>query len=136
MKRILYVVAAAVISAATWAPLQANAQINVNIVVPVAPPPVIVETVPPPRVGYIWAPGYWRWNGAKHVWTVGRWEPVREGYHYQRADWSRDGDKWRFHEGGWEKEKKKKHKHHDDYDDHDNRRGHFCPPGQAKKGNC
>jgi uncharacterized protein YcfJ len=41
-----------------------------------------------------------------------------------------------------------RHHHHDgrryveypeyehDYDDHHHHRGHFCPPGQAKKGNC
>jgi hypothetical protein len=29
----------------------------------------------------------------------------------------------------------RRHHHDDDYDD-DHHRGHFCPPGQAKKGNC
>ncbi len=133
MKRILYAAAAVVVSCAAWMPLQAGAAVNVNIIVPVAPPAVIVEPAPPPRVGYIWAPGYWSWNGGKHVWTGGHWEQAREGYRYERPDWRRDGDKWRFQEGGWKKAKK--YKRHDD-DEHDNRNGHFCPPGQAKKGNC
>lgn len=30
-----------------------------------------------------------------------------------------------------------RHRHHHDDDDYDDRHeGHFCPPGQAKKGNC
>jgi hypothetical protein len=97
--------------------------------VPTPPPPVIVETAPAPRVGYIWAPGYWSWNGYKHVWAEGRWEQVREGYQYASPAWHRDGDKWRFQEGGWKQVKKeKKHNKHS--------QGNFCPPGQAKKGNC
>ena len=39
--------------------------------VQIAPPPPRVEVVPAPRVGYVWAPGYWRWNGHRHVWING-----------------------------------------------------------------
>ncbi len=138
MKRILYAAAIIAISASAFAPLQASAQINVNIIVPTAPPPIIVEAAPPPRVGYIWAPGFWNWNGSRHVWSEGRWEQVREGHRYERPEWHRDGDKWRFQEGGWKQakheKKQKKHKKHDD--DHGHGHGNFCPPGQAKKGNC
>ncbi len=35
----------------------------------VAPPPVRVEVVPPPRVGFVWAPGYWEWREHAHVWV-------------------------------------------------------------------
>ena len=35
------------------------ASAGVAIDIDVAPPPVRIETVPPPRVGYVWAPGYW-----------------------------------------------------------------------------
>ena len=35
----------------------------------VAPPPDRVERVPAPRQGYIWAPGYYRWDHGRHVWT-------------------------------------------------------------------
>src|SRR5271165_5572450 len=44
--------------------------------VQVAPPPPRVVVVPPPRAGYVWAAGYWRWNGARYVWVDGHW--VRE----------------------------------------------------------
>lgn len=129
MNPLFYVAAVIAISTAAFAPVQASAGVNVNIIVPVAPPPVIVEVAPPPRAGYVWASGYWRWNGSRHVWVDGRWERVRAGHQYERPEWRRDGDRWRFREGGWKKAKyDKKRKNHDD--------GHFCPPGQAKKGNC
>src|SRR5512143_1638499 len=36
----------------------------------IAPPPVRVETYgPPPEPGFIWATGYWRWEGGQHVWV-------------------------------------------------------------------
>ena len=45
-----------------------------QVVVRVAPPPVIVEHPgPPPRAGYIWTPGYHRWDGARYVWVPGRY---------------------------------------------------------------
>jgi hypothetical protein len=50
------------------------------VIVGVAPPPVRVEVVPRARVGYIWTPGYWRWNGHHHVWVGGYWLPARPGW--------------------------------------------------------
>jgi len=44
--------------------------------VAVAPPPPRVVIEPAVRVGYVWAPGYWRWNGHQHVWTDGHY--IRE----------------------------------------------------------
>lgn len=129
MKPIFHIAAIIAVSAAAFAPLQASAGVNVNIVVPIAPPAVIVEAAPPPRVGFIWAPGYWNWNGNAHIWIEGRWEQAREGHRYERAQWHRDGDQWRFHEGGWKQIKQDKK-----YNKRGN--GNFCPPGQAKKGNC
>ena len=43
------------------APVVASAQVGVDITV--APPAPRVEVVPPPRVGFVWAPGYWEWRG-------------------------------------------------------------------------
>lgn len=41
----------------------AFARVNVNFDVEVAPPPPRVEAVLAPRPGYVWAPGYWAWEG-------------------------------------------------------------------------
>ena len=73
----------------------------VYVGVRVAPPPPRFERVPPPRMGYVWAPGYWRWAGGRHVWTGGYWVRSRPGYRYAPAHWVRNGHGWRFREGHW-----------------------------------
>ena len=45
--------------AASAVGLPTIASAGVAIDIDIAPPPVRVETVPPPRVGFVWAPGYW-----------------------------------------------------------------------------
>ena len=69
----------------------------------VAPPPPRVVVVPPARVGYVWAPGYWRWNGHEHVWVDGRWLAERRGYRWVPERWEQRGDRWHFEEGHWER---------------------------------
>ncbi len=39
------------------------AQAAVGIDIDVAPPAPRVIVTPGPRAGFVWAPGYWRWNG-------------------------------------------------------------------------
>ena len=116
----------------------AQAQVNVDIVVSVAPPAVIVEPPPPPRVGFVWAPGFWQWNGYRHVWQAGHWEAEQAGESYVASQWVEASGGWRFVPAHWKRDKH--FKHHDDdgdddYDD-DHHHDHFCPPGQAKKGRC
>lgn len=45
--------------AMSYAPT-ATAGVDVSVGIGVAPPPPRYEVVPPPRAGYVWAPGYWR----------------------------------------------------------------------------
>ncbi len=75
----------------------------VGVNIGVAPPPARFERVPPPRRGYAWAPGYWRWNAHMHhhVWVGGYWTQVRPGYRYRPARWVHQGRNWRFHQGYW-----------------------------------
>lgn len=101
MKRILIAAAAIVIGSAAFIPAQALAQVDVNIVVGKAPPPMRYEIVPTPRRGYEWVPGYWNWSGRHHVWSEGHWERVRPGYAYHRPEWRHGGEGWRLHRGGW-----------------------------------
>jgi len=68
----------------------------------VAPPIAIVETVPPPRVGFVWAPGHWRWENERHVWVPGRWLEERAGYRWITDRWLEGGNgSWRFMPGHW-----------------------------------
>src|SRR5579875_3765729 len=47
----------------------ANAQVYVRIG---PPPPPVREVVPAPvHPGWVWQPGYHRWDGARYVWVPG-----------------------------------------------------------------
>jgi hypothetical protein len=115
----------AVLAALAW-PLDAVAQINLDITIGTPPPPVRVEVVPVPRAGYVWAPGYWSWDGHRHVWYAGHWEAERPEQHYVAAHWVNGPGGWRFVPAHWEHAEVVPDRGHDS----------FCPPGQAKKGRC
>lgn len=102
----------------------ASAYAQVNIYVSIAPPPLQQEIVPIVSPGYIWAPGYWAWNGDRHIWVPGREIHQRAGYRWESDRWDeRDGryyrtaGSWRldgFHPAKHKKEKKqKKEKDHE-----------------------
>jgi hypothetical protein len=74
-----------------------------EIIVTVPPPPPRAERVPAPRHGYIWAPGYWRWDGHHHVWVAGRWEKERPGYHWAAPRWEERDGRHHFEGGRWER---------------------------------
>jgi hypothetical protein len=138
MKRILCAAALAALSATAFIPSQAMAQIGVNITIGTPPPAPRYERVPPPRVGYVWAPGYWNWDGGRHVWAGGHWERARSGYQYSRPEWRQGSNGWELNRGGWRRgddRRDDRYDRRDDRRDDDNGRYH-CPPGQAKKGNC
>ena len=67
----------------------------------VAPPPPRAEVVPAPRVGYVWAPGYWSWHRHNHVWVSGHWIHHRRGYHWTPEHWEEHHGHWRFEPGHW-----------------------------------
>jgi hypothetical protein len=89
-------------AAALYAP-PAAAQVSIGVGIGIAPPAPRFERVPPPRMGYVWAPGYWRWDryARRHVWMGGYWVRARPGYHYRPAYWVQGRDGWRFHQGYW-----------------------------------
>jgi hypothetical protein len=94
------------LSAAFVAPAaQAQVRGNVTVQIGTPPPPPRYEAPPPVRAGYAWAPGYWAWDGHRHVWVGGHWERVRRGYrHYEPAHWQqgpRGG--WHFQPGHWQR---------------------------------
>jgi hypothetical protein len=97
----IFAAAMLALSAAAFAPATASAQVGLNIVIGDAPPPPRFESVPVARRGYVWAPGYWNWDGHRHVWAAGRWEAERRGAQYRRAEWIRDDGGWRLDQGGW-----------------------------------
>jgi hypothetical protein len=102
MKRTLAFATMITLGAAAWMPLPSMAQTGFNLVINTAPPAPRFETVPAARRGYAWAPGYWNWDGRRHVWLAGHWESARDGYQYQSSEWQRDGSGYRLRAGGWQ----------------------------------
>jgi len=93
--------AALALGVAAIAPTAAQAQVDFSVVIGNAPPPLRFESVPPPRYGYVWAPGVWRWDGYRHVWVAGHWLQERPGYRYNPSQWVRVNNGWGWREGGW-----------------------------------
>jgi hypothetical protein len=94
---------AAILAPAAMTP--AAAQVGVNISIGVPPPAPIYEAVPAPRVGYVWAPGFWRWEHERHVWAPGHWIAGRPGHHWVADHWAHvEGPHggWRHEPGHWD----------------------------------
>ena len=102
MKRTLTLATLITLGAAAWMPLPSMAETSFSLVINSAPPPPRFENAPAPRRGYVWAPGYWNWDGGRHVWLAGHWEAARDGYQYQSGEWIRDGGGYRLRAGGWQ----------------------------------
>lgn len=81
------------------APLISSAAVDIDI--DIAPPVPRVEVVPAARVGYVWAPGYWVWQGGAHVWVAGHWMAERRGFHWVPEHWVQNGPHWHFVHGHW-----------------------------------
>ncbi len=89
--------------AASAVTVPAIASAGVAVDINVAPPPLRVETVPPPRAGFVWVPGYWNYRGHEHVWVAGRWVGERRGYHWVADRWDQRGPHWHHEAGHWER---------------------------------
>ena len=74
-----------------------------DVYVRVGPPRPEVEAPPPrPGVGFVWTPGYHRWDGGRYVWVPGAWvRPPRPRAHWVRAHWVHRPRGWVLVEGHW-----------------------------------
>jgi hypothetical protein len=70
-------------------------------VVRVAPPAPRAEAPPPPRPGFVWVNGHWKWAHGDYVWEPGHWKEVRVGYHWVPGHWAERGGGWAWIEGHW-----------------------------------
>jgi hypothetical protein len=92
-------IALAVLLALALVPAASYAQVVIRI----APPPVIVERPgPPPEPGFVWIAGYHRWEGDHYVWTPGHYErPPHPGARWVAHRWVHRHDQWVLVEGHW-----------------------------------
>ena len=74
---------------------------GVGIDIMIAPPAPRVVVAPPLRAGFVWAPGYWRWDGGRHVWVDGHWMRERRGFHWAVEHWDENHGHYHFVPGHW-----------------------------------
>ena len=111
----------------------APAYAGVNLSINVGPPAPQYEVVPTIAPGYVWAPGYWGWNGDRHVWIRGRSIVQRVGYRWEPDRWEQ-GDRGYYRTAGhWQHDngyrpvkfkKEKKDKHWDNGNRGERNQGH------------
>jgi hypothetical protein len=91
----------------------AFAQVGVYIGHP--PPPLRYEVRPAlPGPGYVWADGYWNWEGGRYAWRRGEWRrPPFAGAYWEHPHYDHYDRGWAFHEGHWDHED---HGFHHDWD--------------------
>jgi hypothetical protein len=64
---------------------------------PMVPTPRVEIRGVPPSPDYVWAPGYWDWNGREWVWISGKWTQLP----YPNAAWVPGHWEWNGHEWIW-----------------------------------
>jgi hypothetical protein len=74
-----------------------------DVVVKIGPPAAVIETRgPAPGVGYVWTPGYHRWDGHAYVWTKGEWvRPPHPHAHWVAHRWVHRNGGYVMQEGHW-----------------------------------
>jgi WXXGXW repeat (2 copies) len=90
----------AALGVASIVPLTSQARVYLDV--NVAPPAPQEEVIPAARVGYVWAPGYWNYDGHHHVWAKGHWERERHGHHWVADSWQERNGGWHRERGHWD----------------------------------
>jgi hypothetical protein len=95
-KQFFSIVGGLVLAAATVA---AGAQVHIRI----GPPaPVHEERGRAPHEGWVWQPGYHRWDNDHYVWVGGTWaEPPHHGASWVPGHWAHRGGEYVWVEGHW-----------------------------------
>jgi hypothetical protein len=104
-RSVLTTLAAAAISLPVLAlpALVTPAAAQLNIVIGTPPPAPIYEAVPAPRAGYVWTPGYYRYDSGRYVWNTGRWMADRPGYRWTPDRWEHGPNGWHHVTGRWDR---------------------------------
>lgn len=74
-----------------------------DIISDMAPPALRAEHEPPHRDGFVWAAGYWEWNGRFFHWMSGTWISERRNSHWVADHWDQIGNQWHYVPGHWER---------------------------------
>jgi hypothetical protein len=91
---------------AAFATLLACSAAQAQVVVRIGPPPPRpVEVIPARPIGHpgwIWVPGFHRWDGRAYVWVSGHYvEPPRPRARWVAGHWAERRGGWIWIEGHW-----------------------------------
>jgi hypothetical protein len=84
-----------------WTALPAAAEVYIDV----APPAPRHESVPAPRAGFVWQPGYYDYHHGHHVWRAGHWVKERRGMYWHPTRWEEVNGRWVLRQGNWERER-------------------------------
>ncbi|MDX2217444.1 MAG: hypothetical protein SF172_00275 [Burkholderiales bacterium] len=127
-KRIFAVLTAASLTALA---VPAMAKTDIDVFLNFGPPALRYESVPAPRVGFVWTPGYWDWRGNAWIWIAGHYVRERPGYYWHAPQWVQGSRGWYSQPGRWDRQQpvyyshghgyESRYRHHDyrDYRDND-----------------
>ena len=73
-----------------------------DVWVSIGPPAPRYEVVPVLEPGWVWAPGYWAWNGHRYHWVSGHRIRAQHNAHYVPHRWVHDHGRWRLENGHWD----------------------------------
>lgn len=81
----------------------AVAEARTSVHVQIGPPAPLVEVRPiAPAVGYVWVPGYYRWDHRSYQWTAGHWmKPPHRHATWVEPRWVHERNGWRMNRGHW-----------------------------------
>ena len=100
----LLALAVCFIGSSLLAQTPSHAQIDINIGVDIAPPPLPIYDQPPiPERGDYWVPGYWAWDDdVGYYWVPGTWVlPPEPNLLWTPGYWGWDDGVYLFHVGYW-----------------------------------
>ena len=74
-----------------------------QVFVPMGPPPVRRQAIPRrPHPGWVWQPGFQRWDGRSYIWMPGVWmAPPRRGAIWVPGRWRSTRRGWVWAPGRW-----------------------------------
>ena len=103
MSRIMRTTAGALMLAGALAFAPACTGVGGRVYVAAGPPVYRAEVMGvAPGPGYVWVPGYYRWEGRSYLWMPGRWAtPPRPRAVWVPGGWRHDRHGWYWSEGRW-----------------------------------
>jgi len=83
--------------------LAASMAAGAQVVIRLGPPaPIHEEMGPPPHEGWVYQPGYHRYDGEHYVWVGGTWvEPPHPHAQWVAGHWSHRGEGYVWVDGHW-----------------------------------